>query len=348
MAAVVAGSQHTPTLLHKAVGAAQWAAFFFGVPAALHAMWPQLVRLCGGTSFGAMVWGTLVLHVAVWLVVNTYYAAIYYWRPRAIERYKIASRPWPWHGEPADAAAFWARTRRTVAQIVFNNLVLSLPLAAASASLNKQHNSIALEDWPSTATFVWQIALFTVVEDTVFYWSHRTLHTPWLYRKVHAQHHAYKDTVSWAAEDAAPLEFVLGNLLPFIAGPQLVRPHMAVMYAWLLLRIWATHEGHSGYCHPTSIWLVLPFAGRGRDHELHHAKVRGNYGSSFAFWDRWMGTEIDATQLPPDYWHHPGDDGTAGHERKPISGGDAGGSTGAAAPGWRRSSRLQASAKRTK
>ena len=42
----------------------------------------------------------------------------------------------------------------------------------------KQHHADAL-------TLTKQIVFFTIVEDALFYWSHRLLHTRWLYKRVH-------------------------------------------------------------------------------------------------------------------------------------------------------------------
>jgi sterol desaturase/sphingolipid hydroxylase (fatty acid hydroxylase superfamily) len=297
-----------PSALHYLLAALQWVAMLGVLPAVLRASWPQLMHLVGGSAFGAMVWGSQLVHALVWLAANGLYAAVYAARPAAMEAYKVSTREWPWEGQPNEVAAFWARTRRSLAQIVFNNVVLALPLAAASATLSPRPNSISADAWPSHATFAWQLALFVLVEDFGFYWTHRALHTwPPLYRRVHSQHHQYRETVSWAAEDAHPVEYLLGVLLPFFAGPLLVRPHMAVMYAWVVLRVWITHERHSGFAHPASMWRLLPCIGGGReqDHELHHALVnKGNYGSSFAFWDSVAGTQIQREQVPKGYLAH--------------------------------------------
>ena len=38
--------------------------------------------------------------------------------------------------------------------------------------------------------------------------------------------------------------------------------------------------------HPVSKWVISA-----THHDLHHRKVRCNYGLYFSIWDRWMGTE---------------------------------------------------------
>ena len=44
--------------------------------------------------------------------------------------------------------------------------------------------------------------------DTSFYWSHRLLHHPRLYKHFHKQHHEYRGTIGFAAEYAHFVEQV--------------------------------------------------------------------------------------------------------------------------------------------
>lgn len=57
-----------------------------------------------------------------------------------------------------------------------------------------------------------------LVEDFAFYWSHRMLHTPYLYKKVHKVHHEFNNTVSIAATYAHPVEYFLAIYYPPLTG----------------------------------------------------------------------------------------------------------------------------------
>lgn len=57
---------------------------------------------------------------------------------------------------------------------------------------------------PSLPTLFFETALFFLVNDFVFYWSHRLLHHPRLY-KIHKKHHQYYVTTGLAAEFAHPV-----------------------------------------------------------------------------------------------------------------------------------------------
>ena len=91
---------------------------------------------------------------------------------------------------------------------------------------------------PDHWTFAITILFFMLVEDFVFGMSHRLLHTPWLYKNVHKQHHQHIVTVSIAAHYAHPAEYFLSNLMPTVLGPLLLgnHTHMFTVLCWYALR----------------------------------------------------------------------------------------------------------------
>ena len=52
---------------------------------------------------------------------------------------------------------------------------------------------------PSVHIMFVQFLVCLFINQVLFYWGHRMLHTPWLYRNVHKQHHMYIATRSFAA-----------------------------------------------------------------------------------------------------------------------------------------------------
>lgn len=138
------------------------------------------------------------------------------------------------------------------------------------------------------------VALLIVAHDAYFYWTHRAMHHPRLYRWMHRTHHRSVTPSPWAAYSFAPAEaFVQGAFLPPMIF--LVPLHPTAILVFVLHQLARNVLGHSG------IELFPRGASHGRwlgwltmttHHDLHHARVRGNYGLYFTWWDRLMGTEI--------------------------------------------------------
>jgi sterol desaturase/sphingolipid hydroxylase (fatty acid hydroxylase superfamily) len=88
------------------------------------------------------------------------------------------------------------------------------------------HGRLPLETDP----FVWylqapRLAACVVIVDLWFYWTHRALHWPPLYRTVHKIHHRFTAPCAVVAVYAHPLEFALGNLAAVALGPVLTNAH---------------------------------------------------------------------------------------------------------------------------
>jgi len=147
---------------------------------------------------------------------------------------------------------------------------------------------------------LFHIFIFILVEDFLFYWSHRLLHHPKIYKHIHKKHHEFKSTIGIASEYAHPVESFISNLVPFISGPILVglmsQTHAFTFWLWTLIRITETVDAHSGYCFPISPFNLLPFQGGPERHEYHHFYNRGSYGSFFCFWDWVCGTDLPFKQ----------------------------------------------------
>jgi fatty acid hydroxylase domain-containing protein 2 len=64
----------------------------------------------------------------------------------------------------------------------------------------------------------------------VFYLTHRMLHQPTLYKRVHAIHHEFSAPVGAAALYSHWLEHLVSNLLPVALGPVvMVRTHHLIL-----------------------------------------------------------------------------------------------------------------------
>lgn len=132
-----------------------------------------------------------------------------------------------------------------------------------------------------------------VLHETYYYWLHRWMHLPKIYRLLHQWHHESIHTTSMSAFSFHPLEAGLQAL--FIPLLMLVLPlHLFVLFFLLLLMTLSGTINHCGIevfpKHFERHWLGKWLIGA-THHDLHHKRFQFNYGLYFTLWDRWMKTE---------------------------------------------------------
>ncbi len=136
-----------------------------------------------------------------------------------------------------------------------------------------------------------------VIDDTWFYWMHRTIHHPLLYRYVHKVHHESVDTTPFTAYRFHPLEGLLemGSALLVIGYAALVPVHIGAIVAWQVGSIAFNVIGHMGYEVYPAWWNnngLLKWKTTSMHHNMHHERFEGNYGLYFRWWDLLMKTEV--------------------------------------------------------
>jgi len=141
------------------------------------------------------------------------------------------------------------------------------------------------------------VALALVVHDTYFYWMHRVLHHPKMFRLTHLVHHKSTNPSPFTAYSFHILEAIAeGGVVPVLVFAMPMHPAAISLFALSSLVI--NVYGHLGYeIMPKFFrrtWL-FEILNTSTFHNFHHLKFRGNYGLYFRVWDRWMGTEH------PDY-----------------------------------------------
>jgi len=199
---------------------------------------------------------------------------------------------------------YWNDLKKdTIKTLLINQFILFPLFTLPSLLLNKCFFKISEDDINMSLSDMWnftyiftellpQIAFCSLCDDFMFYWSHKFLHNKYLYSLIHKHHHKYIMTVSWAAEFAHPIEFVLGNMAPVLLGIILIGKKMRMFtftfYIWL--KLVNTTVGHSGIDYPFCFNKHLPFGGNDYFHNYHHAKFTGNYGGFLSLWDFLIGT----------------------------------------------------------
>lgn len=131
------------------------------------------------------------------------------------------------------------------------------------------------------------------VHETYYYWLHRWMHIPKVYRRIHKVHHDSVRTSSWTSFSFHPVESVLQAIV--IPALVFVIPtHVFVLLTLLLIMTVSAIINHAAVeVYPRSFrrnpllrWII-----GSAHHDLHHKQFRYNFGLYFTFWDRWMKTE---------------------------------------------------------
>ncbi len=143
------------------------------------------------------------------------------------------------------------------------------------------------------AHFIFSTAALIVLHDAWFYWTHRLIHHPKLFRRLHREHHKSHNPSPWTAYSFDPAEAVVNAIyLPLVL--------LLIPSSGLAIFIFVNHMmvrnaiGHCGYelfpswrnGRPMFGWMTSV-----THHDLHHAQAGWNYGLYFTWWDRLMGTE---------------------------------------------------------
>jgi sterol desaturase/sphingolipid hydroxylase (fatty acid hydroxylase superfamily) len=155
--------------------------------------------------------------------------------------------------------------------------------------LLRRYESIAEHGW---AWFALSVVLLIVLQDAYFYWTHRAMHRPAIFRAVHRVHHVSRNPSPWTAYAFSPIEAIVHAL--FVPLAWLVLPlHQGAVFLFLLFMVTRNVLGH--------LSIELYPRGFTRDsfwkwhtttthHALHHRHSHANFGLYFTFWDRLMGT----------------------------------------------------------
>ena len=143
---------------------------------------------------------------------------------------------------------------------------------------------------------VWFVLLFLLTPVWIsfhFYWIHRLIHWPPLYKSVHALHHRNTNVGPWSGLSMHPVEHLI--FFSAILIHWLVAAHPIHILFHMQHQALTAATSHTGF---ESLFVRE----KGRlalgtfHHQMHHRYFECNYGNLEMPWDKWFGSFHDGTE----------------------------------------------------
>jgi sterol desaturase/sphingolipid hydroxylase (fatty acid hydroxylase superfamily) len=137
-------------------------------------------------------------------------------------------------------------------------------------------------------------ALVLLLQDTVFYFTHRLFHQSHWYSYIHRSHHQSRPPTPWTSFAFDPPEAILQALFLAVVvmgiplHPLTLTAVLATMTVWAVINHLGLEDLELTWC---PRWLAWGLIGPSH-HSKHHACPKVHFGLYFTFWDRAMGTQI--------------------------------------------------------
>ncbi|KAF4523703.1 hypothetical protein B566_EDAN011567 [Ephemera danica] len=272
----------SPLLLHAIVGLGLYAvklaapSYWLSAASFIEVKWNTLIDYVGLDDINFWVWGTVLYTFALyWAGGLVYLVMDLTGRPKVLRKYKVQ----PEANDPPD----YSKLRKLLGQVLFNQTVVTIPLTYIGGMLQQSRHP-PLRELPSLGKVFIDFVVCMIVFEAVFYYSHRLLHHPRIYKRIHKIHHEWTSPIALGAIYCHPIEHVFSNLLPQIVGLSLMRSHVLTSWLWFTYVLILTLSDHSGY--------HLPFFPSPEYHDYHHLMFNGNYGGGEGFFDWLHGTDV--------------------------------------------------------
>lgn len=134
----------------------------------------------------------------------------------------------------------------------------------------------------------------SLLSSMIFYYVHRFMHSKFLYRNVHKQHHIYNHPSSFVGLYTSFVEFIFSNCASFYIPHIIINPHPYFIYSYTFIGLCDVFINHTSY-HFNNHKLNVLFGGS-HFHYIHHSKYKYNFGLNNKIFDNLHKT-LDLTSV---------------------------------------------------
>lgn len=218
------------------------------------------------------------------VVVSIVYLIVWKWLGKRFANWRIQIN------QRADAAQIKSEIKNAFFVFAVGALFSSIIFWLSTKGYTKLYSNYS----EHSPFFAWAgFFIIILIDDAWFYFVHRLLHHPKIYRYIHAVHHKSIDVNPYSSLSFHPAETILLTLW-IVPVTFLMPTYLPVLALVQVYGLFENIKGHLGYEMFPSWWNKswLRFMTSSTHHNMHHHKFNGNYGIHFRFWDKLFGTEF--------------------------------------------------------
>ncbi|MGD8429523.1 MAG: sterol desaturase family protein [Ectothiorhodospiraceae bacterium] len=214
------------------------------------------------------------------VIAGLSYLTLWRWGPERYDAHRIQRKP--------------LRRPRPLRELGFSTLSIALFTVLLTGlwfltrlGLTAVYTDIGAYGW---GWFAASIAIMALVHDSYYYWAHRFMHHPRVFRHVHKLHHGFVNPTPFASYAFHPWEAIVE--VAWVAPLAFVMPVHPLAFAGYILFLTVfnvvSHLGYEFYPAWIGKWFITS-----THHNMHHTRGRGHYMLYFNIWDALMGTNAD-------------------------------------------------------
>jgi sterol desaturase/sphingolipid hydroxylase (fatty acid hydroxylase superfamily) len=183
--------------------------------------------------------------------------------------------------------------RREIFYSVITMCIFGLVPAVMLGTSLRQYTQYYTDIHRYSVLWFWMaFPLMFIIHDAYFYWMHRLIHHPRLFKTIHLLHHRSTNPSPWAAYAFYPVEAFIeaGIFIVFVLIMPVMKIHLFVFFIVMIAYNVYGHLGWELYPKGFSKSRIGKWINTSVNHNQHHQYFKGNYGLYFLWWDRWMKT----------------------------------------------------------
>jgi lathosterol oxidase len=143
--------------------------------------------------------------------------------------------------------------------------------------------------------WIFSVIAMLLINDVYFYWTHRWLHSSFLFFKVHYVHHKSRVTTPMTSQSFHFFESLV-NVFVVLLFPFILPIHPSAYITFTFIAFLNNVYGHGNYDFVVDRWkdrFPFKYLNSPSVHGYHHAKINGNFGLYTNVWDRLHGTFVN-------------------------------------------------------